>query len=350
MESEGYIPVPINERFLSYVLDLVILLSLATLISGAFNAEPVIYKICVYYLYGHHAILKQLTSTNGLIFIGIYIVFSAIYFTFESYFGVSIGKYILGMRTAMIKGNNRNRTLRSITRALIKVVPAIVIVDALFAFKRRLRQRYSDRILEFVVVREKNVEINWINYLLLTLVFYYLPLFTMSTFVYAYHFGNIVPPPAPGSGEFVKPSQSQFNLIFLNNFSIDYTYYMVGGGFTLLFMSVLQLFGGALITGKLLGDSLLTYPSFIVYGTLPHFFIETFGYVFGIMSGVEISRLIIGVIEGYFEGKEVKDLTQMLILRGKYILIFAVLSILLLLIAAWVETYVTSWILNHYYF
>ena len=123
----------------------------------------------------------------------------------------------------------------------------------------------------------------------------------MVLFVYLYHYDSIMNSPALSSDTIMRTSDSQFRLIFFNNFSINYHYYIVGGGFTLLSLSCIYAFAGSFITGKLLGDSLLTYPSFILYGVLPHFFLEGFGYVTGIISGIYIAKILLRLVEGYFE-------------------------------------------------
>ncbi|MCD6370655.1 MAG: hypothetical protein J7L63_04080, partial [Thermoplasmata archaeon] len=83
--------------------------------------EPVIYKITMYYIYGHHEILRELSSQDGLVFIVTYLLLSITYFSFESYFGTSVGKYLLKMRTAIVKNVKGNKVLRSVLRATIKV-------------------------------------------------------------------------------------------------------------------------------------------------------------------------------------------------------------------------------------
>jgi len=350
MNERVFTPVSLTERFLAYIVDIVILLSLSTIISGAAGAEPVIYKITMYYIYGHHEILRELSSQDGLVFIVTYLFLSMTYFYFESWFGISVGKYLLKMRTAIVKNVKGNKVLRSLLRATIKAIPPVAVVDSLFALKRRLKQKLSDRILGFIVVKKSDIQPGMVNYFAVGTILYYLPLLTFVLFVYLYHYGNTAPPPAPESGTIVKPSDSQIHLIFFNNFSINYHYYIVGGGFTLLFLSCVYVFAGSFITGKLLGDSLLTYPSFILYGVMPHFFLEAFGYVTGIISGIYIAKILLRVVEGYFEGRNVRYLVSMLLGNGKNAIVYAALSIILILIAAYVETYLTSYILNHYYF
>ena len=104
--------------FVTYMVDIVVLLFISTIISGA---EPVIYKIAMCYIYGHQEILRELSSPDGLVFIVTYLFLSMTYFYFESWFGISVGKYLLKMRTAMVKNVKGNKVLRSLFRATIKV-------------------------------------------------------------------------------------------------------------------------------------------------------------------------------------------------------------------------------------
>ena len=188
-----------------YVIDLLKLFS---------RKEPIIYKITMYYIHEHHEILKELSSQDGLVFIVTYLLLSMTYFYFESWFGISVGKYLLKMRTGMVKNVEGSKVLRSVLRETIKVIPPVAVVDSLFALKRRLKQKLSDRILGFIVVKKSDIQPGMVNYFAVGAILYYLPLLTFVLFVYVYHYGNTAPPPAPESGTIMKPSDSQIHLIF----------------------------------------------------------------------------------------------------------------------------------------
>ncbi len=344
--EDKYEPVALRERYLAYLADFIMVLSVSSIIAAALGAGPVVQKICAYYLYGEHKILKEISSHSGMVFIATYLSVAFFYFFYESYSGISVGKVIFKMNAAIVKGENE--ILRCVLRAIIKIIPLVVFIDALFAFKKRLKQTLSERKLGFVVVREKEIKISKMNYFLFALIVYYTPLITAIIIDYFFPWGQIIGPSPPGSMKNLKPSEGQLNLIFMNNFSIDYQYYILGG-LVLLLNSILQLFGGSLLSGKAIGDSLLTHPSFVIYGVFPHFFIETLGYVFGIMSGAYISTMLISLAEGYFERRDVSYVGNTILWHLKRIIIFAMISIALVAIAAYVETYVTSYILSHFY-
>jgi len=325
LDKEKYMPVSLKERYLAYLIDLILILFLSSILASAMGAEPVVSKICVYYQY---------------------FIISLSYFFYEGYFGYSLGKLIFKMNTAIIAG--RKNFWGSIYRSVVKSIPPIAVIDALFAFKKRLKQTLSERKLGFIVVRKKDIKITYVNYLLFAIFFYYLPLLSLIIIAYFFPWSQTIPPSAPGTMKNLKPSESQLNIIFINNFSIDYQYYILGG-LILLFNSIIEVFGGALISGKAIGDALLTYPSFVVYGVFPHFFIETMGYVFGIMSGAYITSMLISLAEGYFERKEATYVGNTILWHLKRVVIFGMISILLLVIAAYVETYITSYLLSHFY-
>ena len=344
--EDKYEAAKLKERYLAYLIDLILILFLSSILASAIGAKPVVSKICIYYQYGVHKIMGELSSNSGIRFIISYFIISLSYFFYEGYFGYSLGKLIFKMNTAIIAG--RKNLLSCIYRSLIKSIPPIAIIDALFAFKKRLKQTLSERKLGFIMVRKKDIKITYVNYLLFAIVFYYLPLLSLVIIAYFFPWSQTIPPSAPGTMKNLKPSEGQLNLIFMNNFSIDYQYYILGG-LILLFSSIIQVFGGALIPGKAMGDALLTYPSFVIYGVFPHFFIETMGYVFGIMSGAYTTSMLVSLTEGYFERKEVTYVGNTILWYLKRVVIFAMISFLLLVIAAYVETYVTSYLLSHFY-
>ncbi len=344
--NKKYVAVSIRERYLAYLLDFVVIVSIAGVIAAGFGAGPVASKVCSYYLFGEHKILKELSSKAGIKFLVTYFVFAFFYFLYEGYTGISVGKLVLRMRTGIAGDEKRHK--RCIIRAFIKTLPPVLLADVLFAFKKRTKQRLSDRVLNFLVVREKEVRIKWWNYLVYTMILYYLPIVSTVIIAYFAPWGRITSPPAPGSMGDVTGSETQFNFIFMNNMSIDYQYYILGG-FMLFFNTLIQIFGGALMTGKILGDTLLTHPSFVVYGILPHFFIETMGYVFGLMSGAYITLLLLSLVEGYFERKDARYVGDTILWHLKRVIMYAMISIILLIVGAYVETYGTSYLLSHFY-
>ncbi len=288
--EDRYEAVKLKDRYLAYLIDIVIILSISSIIASALGAEPVLSKICMYYLYGKHKIFQELISHSGLIFILSYVSISISYFFYESYAGISVGKVVFRMNTGIIKGENK--ILRCFIRSLIKIFPIVAFIDALFAFKKRLKQTLSERKLGFVVVREKDTKVSALNYFIFGLIIYYVPLLTAIIIEYFFPWGQIIAPPSPGSMRNTKPLPGQI---------------------------------------------------------LPHIFIETLGYITGIMSGAYIATMLISLVEGYFERKEVSYIGNTILWYLKRIIAFALISITLLVIAAYVETYITSYILSHYY-
>ena len=67
------------------------------------------------------------------------------------------------------------------------------------------------------------------------------------------------------------------------------------------------------------------------------------------MSGAYISTMLISLVEGYFERRDAAYVGNTILWHLKRIILFAMISIALVAIAAYVETYVTSYILSHFY-
>ncbi len=82
----------------------------------------------------------------------------------------------------------------------------------------------------------------------------------------------------------------------------------------------------------------------------PYFFPETFRYIFGLMAAMNVTSMIIEIINGYFKGKKSTYITETIIKYGKRAIIYAMISIFLILIGAYIETYITSYLLKHYYY
>jgi len=92
LDKEKYMPVSLKERYLAYLIDLILILFLSSILASAMGAEPVVSKICTYYQYGVHKIMGELSSDSGILLIISYFIISLSYFFYEGYFGYSLGK------------------------------------------------------------------------------------------------------------------------------------------------------------------------------------------------------------------------------------------------------------------
>ncbi len=374
----------LSYRYFAYIVDTIILLSIATLLAYLSNIPPIPFKIAKYYLSGTHKILPILFSTNGLYFIAIFVSVSVAYYFIDAFLGFSIGKKTFGISTAIIKNGKymKNPIIRCLFRAFIKSLPFLAIVDALFAFPSKYNQKLSDRKLGFLVIKMPNKvstnrkissdtnldsdnqnklklflksislkvkETDFTPYFICAALIYYIPLFIMS--VSTFISPNVpyqIPSPQDKPMN-LNPTSFQESLIFMHNFMIDYRYYIMSG-FVLLILGLMYTFSTSYTIGQIIGSIFKTYPSFFVYGMLPHFFPETFGYIFGLMAAMNVTSMIIEIIDGYFKGKKSTYITETIIKYGKRAIIYVMISIFLILIGAYIETYITSYLLRHYYY
>lgn len=86
-------------RYLSYLVDLVFVISIVTIILVyIFNSPPIIYQLPFYYLYTHNSIHRLILDSYGIDFVIFYFIISFTYYAISSYFGRSLGNLILNLR------------------------------------------------------------------------------------------------------------------------------------------------------------------------------------------------------------------------------------------------------------
>ena len=111
-----------------------------------------------------------------------------------------------------------------------------------------------------------------------------------------------------------------------------------------------QIRADPLLTSILLSGAIPKSPLFLVYGLYPHFSLESTTYVFGIISAFYFMRIIVESIRGYFLSKDTKYLMEIISESLYKVVIYLAASVLVLIVAAYVETYVTLYLLYHYYY
>lgn len=194
---------------------------------------------------------------------------------------------------------------------------------------------------------------SWTRTLYVSLLLYFVPMITEIIIGIMIH-TSVFSTPAPISQNSITVTASQqYSIqkeIFSSNFNPDLNYFVLGG----LTFSVLDYQGIFLNiyvpTLAVISSLNSVHWAYVIYGVLPHFFIETIGFCFGIASGLYITRAIFDSIDIYRKGESVSVLYK----KGLYDLYLAgilfFLSFLLLLTASYVEAFITPYILNHYYF
>lgn len=332
------------ERYIAYLFDIVIVISITSVILSIFHFKPYIYLIFVYYRTNHHKILSLIQSYKGYVSLILFIVLLFIYFLIENFTGNSIGKFILKIKIATISNESYEKKL---LRSIIKIFIPLAIIDSLFIFKSKLRQRFSDKILGYVVYDNGTIK-KFPRYLLITSLFFIIPIAAQIVSILIYSEGLHGITPAPHSGIILKASMSRMHFIFLTNSSIDFTDYFLGG-FSIFILDITEIIFESYISGRLIGSALISYPGFFYYGVAPQFFIEFLGYIIGMVGAIYIINVIFLLIEGYFKSLSVDFITKTLFKGFTLAIVMLIISLSILYISAYVETYFTSFLLNKYY-
>ena len=335
------------ERYIAYLFDIVIVISITSVILSIFHFKPYIYLIFVYYRTNHHKILSLIQSYKGYVSLILFIVLLFIYFLIENFTGNSIGKFILKIKIATISTISNESYGKKLLRSIIKTFIPLAIIDSLFIFKSKLRQRFSDKILGYVVYDNGTIK-KFPRYLLITSLFFIIPIAAQIVSILIYSEGLHGITPAPHSGIILKASMSRMHFIFLTNSSIDFTDYFLGG-FSIFILDITEIIFESYISGRLIGGALISYPGFFYYGVAPQFFIEFLGYIIGMVGAIYIINVIFLLIEGYFKSLSVDFITKTLFKGFTLAIVMLIISLSILYISAYVETYFTSFLLNKYY-
>lgn len=339
-----------GQRYLAYMVDLTILICIATLVATAFGIEPFFFELASLYFIQYESVMDFMLS-NGSYSFGILGLISFFYFSFECYTNFSFGKRIFNLRIA-----GKRSLSRSLVRGIVKSVIPLNILDSLFIYRyRKYGQRFLDKGQNLTVVSLYNgtflgLRRTGLSCLIAGGVIFYLPIIVnVCRTLPLLSSANITHvTPSPGTLSSFSPTLDKLYAIFMNNFSIFYNYYLVGG-LALSSVALLQVFTQALFTGVIFADSLASYPSFIVFGIFPHFFVETLGLIFGLASGFVISSVILDLIERYFRGASLERNKDYLVKQTKVIFLFCIVTLGLLLLGAFIEIYITSFSLSHFY-
>jgi len=338
----------VTHRFAAYFLDIILLMCLATL-----AAEPAkssyFFQASADYLAGIHNILHLTRSLGGIESIIYFLVFSFGYFSFEAFSGKSLGKLI--MKIQMNSTMPDRMVLRAVERGIVKCFPPVVVIDALFGLHSKYRQKFSDSKLGYIV-SEKNqtTGLKLLPLLTISLLVIYLPLVTQIVLVSVFRIDFAASlTPSPSLKEIFSPSYAQMSSIFYSNSSLDVIDYFFGG-FSLLFLDLLEVFSNSYIDGLLMGSSLVTHPSFFLYGVAPQLVVEELAYSISIVAAFMIIKSVVDLLEDYFHASPLSsaynDLYRNCIILGALVIV----SLLVLYFAAYVETFWTSSLLSHYYY
>jgi hypothetical protein len=317
---------------------------MTTLMLAPFRISPVLFLGSFCYFQGIN--LLSLLSWRDVMFTSIsFISLATGYFFFEPYTNISVGKFLLGQKIAILKrsrlDSHHKHLKAALARATIKALLPANLIDCLFIFKnKQFSQRYTDKRNGFVVIERSThpdgsrVIFTVIPLLIMSTVIYYLPLITSTMTIYFFY------APSPGSTGLVSPNTSisvedTFYRIFMNNLSLDAS--LVLGGIVFLSLSLLVVFSSSFIEGILISTIFRDQPSAILSGVLPHFFFETAGYIAGIATALAISITILEWISSYKMGVSFGTFASKNYIIMKSIIIFMITSTILIFVGALIE-------------
>lgn len=351
-EVPKYVFPRISTRYFAYLADLLIVISISSLLASAMGILPVIFQVITKFSLGLHPLVSA--SEYGAFYMSvlIFLLVSFAYFLSEVVVSGTIGGKILGVRTVVVRpesGNMPRGTLGfQVIRAVIKAFPFAHLVNSLGAFSDNSGRTFIDRIASTMVVSRKE-EPTWGRLIAASMVVYYLPLLSLVLMMAYSGTLAVVSPPSRSDAFTYDPNMGTFYQILNSNLSLD-IYRISLGGLVVMILDILQVSSAAFTSSILLGGALTKSPLFLVYGLFPHFFLESMGYVFGIISAFYFMRMIVESVRGYFLSKDTKYLIGIISGNLYRVGIYLAVSVLLLIVAAYVETYVTSYLLYHYYY
>lgn len=331
----------ISERFILYVTEQSVLISLTSLISLSMNIKAAFLGFLVAYNSEFTVGLEHLFDTTyGWINILILFLVSLTYYMLETLSGRGIGPTVFKLRviskyqipeTSFIK----LQLLRDVIRAFF----IVNIVNAVFALKNRKSiQGLFDSRAGLLTVRDSNDSRKdlFLLFLYSSLIIYYSSfIILLLTFTFV-----VSPPSSPASTVAAHGTYNFwifFSEVFRNNFSLDFLRYMLGG-FSLFIGTFIALFSSNTLEVLLMSSLNQQHgvSSFVKY-ILPQFFPETFGYVFGLSVALVITDLILILLQSIIRNERSsvfkKRANNAFFLLGVY----SVLSISLLLVGALVE-------------
>lgn len=448
-------------RFLSYLVDLTIIIGLVTLcLVYLYNEPPLIFQFSFYYLYTHNSIHRLLFNSNGFDFLVLFLLIAFFYYCLFFYFGFTPGCKVLNLRIIQFENNldrkfKESKNISSLSqlgktslRSIFMIVPFIPLMDNIFA---KNGMKYTDNRIGCAIVhplklsnvkkssilkgdrKKKKLNNSLITYdeflefyndnrgtpnkkkkpmgsntsrstsLTLSHIDRIGKILKLKTFYMTGLKGNIInnmdakkestfkvikrgkfdllsvgcllyfipfivaiavgwhitdaktfstPPPLlanrfiPPRGGYAKVQTSIFN----NNIGIDLKFFIIGG-LTMFFVPFLGIYSSIYLPDIAIASSLHSqFWYYVIYSILPQLIPESLGYVFGLISGLCLSQILIDSFAAYSGGKNPEDFLGSIYEGAKQFLIFFAISFTLILMASYIEAYVTSYIINHFYF
>ncbi|OWP56578.1 MAG: hypothetical protein B2I17_05850 [Thermoplasmatales archaeon B_DKE] len=344
-------PANIKVRFFSYFTDMVILLSLTTIMSALLRQGPFFYSASLLYSIG----LQQLTTLSVQSAAYFYIVFTVIsttYYFFEPLKIGTIGNRIFNIKIGFDDRKKSNLRLKIFIRALLKSNPIINLVDSFGIFRnKKLLLKYSDRRSGFLVLTEKN-QLSVRRLIVASFLIYYLPLIAILAYA---GINGAVPNLTTSSSTATVYKTSAFNTHFFGNFystvrvilynNLDLCLELLSGGIFFMLPSLMVLTTSSLFEGVSMYVFLKGGPNLFAKSVLPEFFPETLGYVMALTFGLILSSVVLDFLNSYVRGTSYEEFAgnSTKILKKGFLVI--ILMVALIVAGALIEAYVDTTLL-----
>ena len=344
-------PANIKVRFLSYFTDMVILLSLTTIISTLLKQGPFFYLTSLLYSIGLLQ-LKTLSIRSAVYF---YIVFTAVsttYYFFEPLKIGTIGNRIFNIKIGFDDRKKSNLKFKIFIRAFLKSNPIINLIDSFGIFRnKKLLLKYSDSRSGFLVLTEKN-QLSVKRLIIASFLIFYLPL--MAILAYA-GITAAVPNITTTSSTATVYKTYAFNANFFGNFystvrvvlynNLDICLELLSGGIFFMLPSLMVLMTSSLFEGISMYVFMKGGPSLFAKSVLPEFFPETLGYVMALTIGLMISSVILDFLNSYLRGTSYEEFAKNSSRTLKQGFLVLIIMVLLIIVAALIEAYVDTTLL-----
>ncbi|MCL4345168.1 MAG: RDD family protein [Candidatus Thermoplasmatota archaeon] len=339
-------------RYISYLIDCIVILGISSLIVVFEKLTP----IFLVAFFRYYFVLSPLfpAYSDKILFYSLffYILVSIIYFFVESVTGKSIGKKICGIKSVKLQdkkeGQHKKTIMDNILSALVKSIPPIQLINGVFAFNGRYSRTILEKHFGETTVRYGKAGVTR-HILYGSIGLYFISFTIMLIDIGIFNLSPLNPSPPRSSNFVYSPTLTQLRSIFTGNLSIDLYKYVLGG-IVFLFLDVITLMGNSYLSALLIGGSFHSLPSFVLYGVAPHFFIESIGYCFGIATGALIMDFFFSIIQGYFANMDSTYIAKKIVITSIEMLKLFLISVILILLGAFVETYITSFLLKTYYY
>lgn len=347
-QFQGIPQASLFERYLSYLLDVIILICVTSTVLSLLKIPPTFFILPILYSLG----LKYLTylSVRDLLIIYIvYTIFAIFYFVSEIYLKTSIGNRIFGLSVKNAKEGSSNIFLFTILRAAIKSFPLANLIDSLYIFKHpKYNFKFTDFRFGFLVLKEENKRSLSLKLISTSSIIYYLPLITITFSTFLTSVSSIGNSSSPGRAILYSSAPNLdfyqlFNIIFSNNLSLSMQ--LALGGLFFSVPSVLTVMSSSYLEGTILGPAIKSSMITFSKAVLPEFFPETFSYVLALTLGFLISYYVVSFIDFYIHGYSFVDWKKSVYSTYRLLFISIVSIIILLIMGATIESYFQTYIL-----